>query len=263
MHPSIVKVPDSSKKSVLEVIPPPQLHLLLGPVNTMYKALADRWEKVGDWLEAITLVARLSTTEVLREIPATRFWRTLIYWHQCALLSAFHTSRHSEVSRRWCRGVLRWQFGQKFQGHYSVIWRELHGTRNTSDSKSSRCNTPCRSISWVEKTWSRSVVGASKRSRTFRLSQAVGSIIIKWNRSIIRISRIAFWRLCALLMRGTCRQFPHCFEYTHSICYRFFLWFSNCLQWWYQKWVRKGEIGHWQFYLSLARHLYAHRCTKR
>ena len=73
VHPSIVKVPDSSKKSVLEVIPPPQLHLLLGPVNTMYKALADRWEKVGDWLEAITLVARLSTTEVLREIPATRF----------------------------------------------------------------------------------------------------------------------------------------------------------------------------------------------
>jgi hypothetical protein len=52
VHPSIVKVPDSSKKSVLEVIPSPQLHLLLGPVNTMYKALAARWEKVGDWLEA-------------------------------------------------------------------------------------------------------------------------------------------------------------------------------------------------------------------
>ena len=50
IHPSIVK-PNDLEKSVLDVIPPPELHLFLGPVNTIYNALTEKWKGSSEWLK--------------------------------------------------------------------------------------------------------------------------------------------------------------------------------------------------------------------
>ena len=51
IHTSIVKgrSPDSL---LIEVIPPPELHLLTGPVNTLYKAMEKLWPNASQWLVA-------------------------------------------------------------------------------------------------------------------------------------------------------------------------------------------------------------------
>jgi hypothetical protein len=55
VHPSIVKGSDTSI-TVLEVIPPPELHLFSGPVNTMYAGLAALWPGVSAWIEKCHVV---------------------------------------------------------------------------------------------------------------------------------------------------------------------------------------------------------------
>jgi hypothetical protein len=49
VHPSIVN--GQNEKSVLELIPPPELHLLIGPVNTMYFGLKKVWTDCDKWLK--------------------------------------------------------------------------------------------------------------------------------------------------------------------------------------------------------------------
>ena len=51
IHPLIVKgrSPDSP---LIEVMPPPELHLLTGPVNTLYKAMEKLWHNASQWLVA-------------------------------------------------------------------------------------------------------------------------------------------------------------------------------------------------------------------
>lgn len=52
-HPSLLHVNDvKTTVSVLEWIPPPELHLLMGPTNAIYKGLADIWPDVNLWLKA-------------------------------------------------------------------------------------------------------------------------------------------------------------------------------------------------------------------
>lgn len=51
VHPSLIKRIDLSTK-VLEVVPPPELHLFLGPVNAIYCGLAEAWDGIGEWIKA-------------------------------------------------------------------------------------------------------------------------------------------------------------------------------------------------------------------
>ena len=37
--------------TILEIVPPPELHLLLGPVNTLYKAM-EVWPNSKEWLDS-------------------------------------------------------------------------------------------------------------------------------------------------------------------------------------------------------------------
>lgn len=47
IHPPLIRNVDEMTP-MLEIIPPPELHLLTGPVNTLYKSLAEKW---GDGCE--------------------------------------------------------------------------------------------------------------------------------------------------------------------------------------------------------------------
>ena len=38
---------------VIEIIPPPELHLLLGPTNKMYSSLENVWPALEGWLQSI------------------------------------------------------------------------------------------------------------------------------------------------------------------------------------------------------------------
>ena len=51
VHPSLIEDNDQSKW-ILELIPPPELHLMLGPVNTMYNALEKECANSEEWLNA-------------------------------------------------------------------------------------------------------------------------------------------------------------------------------------------------------------------
>lgn len=55
VHPAVMNLTDMTT-TVLEVIPPPELHLLLGPVNTMYAGLAVLWPGVTVWIEKCHVV---------------------------------------------------------------------------------------------------------------------------------------------------------------------------------------------------------------
>ena len=35
---------------IICALPPPELHLLIGPVNTLYKELSRRWDGTGEWI---------------------------------------------------------------------------------------------------------------------------------------------------------------------------------------------------------------------
>ena len=56
---------------ILDIIPPPELHLLIGPVTNMYNGLAKSWENTEEW-------AKMCKVERDRCIP----WRC-IYREQC------------------------------------------------------------------------------------------------------------------------------------------------------------------------------------
>lgn len=49
IHPSIVSVSDSLTP-IIQIIPPPELHLLSGPTATMYSGLEKEWNSAGLWL---------------------------------------------------------------------------------------------------------------------------------------------------------------------------------------------------------------------
>ena len=51
VHPPIVTGFDEST-DVLSVIPPPELHLLIGPVNTLYNELSRIWDGSESWIKA-------------------------------------------------------------------------------------------------------------------------------------------------------------------------------------------------------------------
>lgn len=57
IHPCLLtnKKNHTSSNSLLEIIPPPELHLLLGPFNTMYKGLNSVWEDSVNWLKACSV----------------------------------------------------------------------------------------------------------------------------------------------------------------------------------------------------------------
>jgi len=42
---------------VLDVIPPPELHLMLGPVNHLYDELNKVWPKSDEWLKACYVIS--------------------------------------------------------------------------------------------------------------------------------------------------------------------------------------------------------------
>ena len=48
---------------IIQLIPPPELHLLTGPVNTMYDELCKVWPPCGEWIKRIYIKKR-NTTEV-------------------------------------------------------------------------------------------------------------------------------------------------------------------------------------------------------
>lgn len=52
IHPPLIRHVDQ-KTPVLQIIPPPELHLLTGPVNTLYNALAATWgDGCDQWINA-------------------------------------------------------------------------------------------------------------------------------------------------------------------------------------------------------------------
>ena len=63
---------------VIEKIPPPELHLLLGPTNKMYSGLENVWPGVEAWLQSIH-VRKLITTgdslKAMKDIEENRFTR--------------------------------------------------------------------------------------------------------------------------------------------------------------------------------------------
>ena len=50
IHPSIIDVDDSTP--VITIVPPPELHLLLGPVNHLFKGMEKVWSNSDDWLKS-------------------------------------------------------------------------------------------------------------------------------------------------------------------------------------------------------------------
>ena len=50
IHPSMITGNESMP--LLEIVPPPELHLLLGPVNTLYNELEKVWKDSHIWLAA-------------------------------------------------------------------------------------------------------------------------------------------------------------------------------------------------------------------
>lgn len=52
VHPSLVSHGRDKDTKVIEVIPPPELHLLTGPVSTIYKAMTAEWKDSDKWLKA-------------------------------------------------------------------------------------------------------------------------------------------------------------------------------------------------------------------
>ena len=52
IHTPIFNADDSDLTPVLALLPPHELHLLIGPVNTMYNGLADIWPESGRWLKS-------------------------------------------------------------------------------------------------------------------------------------------------------------------------------------------------------------------
>ena len=52
IHPPIISDNLEDSTPVIEVIPPPELHLLIGPVNTLYDGLEKVWPQSQDWLKA-------------------------------------------------------------------------------------------------------------------------------------------------------------------------------------------------------------------
>ena len=51
MHLPIVSNNLDNNMSATEVLPPPELHLLIGPVNTLYDGLEKVWPRSEDWLK--------------------------------------------------------------------------------------------------------------------------------------------------------------------------------------------------------------------
>ena len=51
IHPPIVSDNLDDNTPVIEVLPPPELHLLIGPVNTLYDGLEKVWPQSEDWLK--------------------------------------------------------------------------------------------------------------------------------------------------------------------------------------------------------------------
>ena len=52
IHPPIISDNLEDSTPVIEVIPPPELHLLIGPVNTLYNKLEQVWLLSQEWLKA-------------------------------------------------------------------------------------------------------------------------------------------------------------------------------------------------------------------
>ena len=51
IHPPIILDNLEDSTPVVEVIPPPELHLLIGLVNTLYYELEQVWPKCQDWIK--------------------------------------------------------------------------------------------------------------------------------------------------------------------------------------------------------------------
>ena len=51
IHPPMISDDISDKTPVIAVIPPPELHLLIGPVNKMYSELEAFWPACEEWLD--------------------------------------------------------------------------------------------------------------------------------------------------------------------------------------------------------------------
>ena len=53
MTPALLPPHDADDRDLTPtLLPPPELHLLIGPANTMYNGLADLWPESGRWLKS-------------------------------------------------------------------------------------------------------------------------------------------------------------------------------------------------------------------
>ena len=52
IHPPIVNDDQDDETHVIQILPPTELHLLMRPVNTMYKGLESIWSESETWLKA-------------------------------------------------------------------------------------------------------------------------------------------------------------------------------------------------------------------
>ena len=53
IHPNMFATSDNIDEStlVLRLVPPPELHLLIGPVNTIYDELSKVWPDCEEWIK--------------------------------------------------------------------------------------------------------------------------------------------------------------------------------------------------------------------
>ena len=67
IHPPIVSGNIDDVTPVIRVLPPPELHLLIGPVNTMYGAMEKIWPESELWLNSCNVKKKqIITEEALR-----------------------------------------------------------------------------------------------------------------------------------------------------------------------------------------------------
>ena len=57
IHPNMFATSDNIDEStlVLRLVPPPELHLLIGPVNTLYDELSKHWPDCEEWLKRLSI----------------------------------------------------------------------------------------------------------------------------------------------------------------------------------------------------------------
>ena len=85
----------SENKLILELIPPMELHLLLGVVNHMYKAMTEVWPNVAKWPQLSTFNKNHTMVGSLQGMPVTSFSAILTSFKELQRLSLLFKSLES------------------------------------------------------------------------------------------------------------------------------------------------------------------------